>query len=171
MVTSSAPETRFCFVLFCFSLRNFNHFYSPLLHLCLLFLTFAPPQWEYSTKITENLRKKIWCALQNLQSFCVNLILHILEVDKKLFCCFTWRNVRAEEGGKWGHERQLKENHGAEKCPEVNGKAQRDTEIMCRGDNNPQRGTGKQTRKKKWAYSKREISLRNTPEWSNCRRV
>lgn len=51
-------------------------------------------------KASEN---KILCSLWNLQSFCVNLILNILEVGEELFCWFASINVRAD---KWGIERE-----------------------------------------------------------------
>lgn len=58
--------------------------------------------------------------------------------------------MRPEEGGEIRTcETTDTESQGAGKWPKINGKAPRDPEIVCRGDNNPQRGTGKQTRKKR----------------------
>lgn len=62
---------------------------------------------------------------------------------------FYLRKCESRRKGENEDMRQLKQNHRAGKWPEMSGKAPRDPEIICRGDNNPQRGAGKQIRKKK----------------------
>lgn len=67
---------------------------------CLLLLLLNENMVQKPQKASEN---KILCSLWNPQSFCVNLILNILEVGEELFRWFTSINVKAD---KWGIERE-----------------------------------------------------------------